>query len=151
LPEFRFHHLERRRLDSALPDLLEAALAESLRVVVQVASAEAREAINERLWTYREDSFLPHGGPGDGDPASQPIFLTETDETPNGAALRVLLNPADAERFVSADFARVVVLFEARDEEAMLAARAAWKALTAQRATLSYWKEDDEGGWARAR
>ena len=26
MPEFRFHHLERRRLDQALPDLLEAAL-----------------------------------------------------------------------------------------------------------------------------
>ena len=128
MPEFRFHHLERRRLDSALPDLLEAALAERLRVVVQTPSVEARDALNERLWTYRDDSFLPHGGPGDGDPATQPIFLTETDETPNAAALRVLLNPADAPRFLAQPGERVIVLFEARDEEALSAARAAWKA-----------------------
>ena len=151
MPEFRFHVLERRRLDQALPDLLEAALAEGLRVVVQTPSPEAREALNERLWTYREDSFLPHGGPGDGEAATQPIFLTETDETPNGAALRVLLNPADAERFLDVECARVVVLFEARDEEATVAARTAWKALNGRRATLSSWKEDDDGGWARAR
>src|SRR5206468_9110596 len=93
MPEFRFHHLERRRLDQALPDLLEAALGEGVRVVVQTAGAAARDALNERLWTYREDSFLPHGAAGDGDPAAQPIFLTDKDETPNGAALRVLLNP----------------------------------------------------------
>jgi DNA polymerase-3 subunit chi len=151
LPEFRFHHLERRRLDAALPDLLEAALAEGLRVVVQAPDAQSRDALNERLWTYAEDSFLPHGGPGDGDPATQPIFLTETDGTPNGARLRVLLAPADALRFVASAAERIVVLFEARDDEAMAAARTAWKALRDAGATASYWREGDEGGWVKAR
>jgi DNA polymerase-3 subunit chi len=151
MPEFRFHHLERRRLDAALPDLLEAALAERLRAVVQAPSSQARDALNERLWTYRDDSFLPHGGPGDGDPATQPVFLTETDETPNGAGLRVLLNPADAPRFRDGACERVIVLFEARDEEAMAAARAAWKALRDAGAAPSYWKEGDEGEWVKAR
>ena len=151
MPEFRFHHLERRRLDSALPDMLEAALAEGRSVVVQTQSVEARDALNERLWTYRDDSFLAHGGPGDGDPATQPIFLTETDEAPNGASLRVLLNPADAERFLQSPCERVIVLFEARDETAMAEARTAWKTLAARGATMSYWKEGDDGGWTRAR
>jgi DNA polymerase-3 subunit chi len=150
LPEFRFHHCERQRLDQALASLLEAALGEGSRVVVQTPSREAREALNERLWTYAEDSFLPHGGPGDGDPATQPIFLTETDESPNGARLRVLLNPADAPRFVSDAAERVVVLFEARDVEAMAAARAAWKALRDAGAAPSYWREGEEGGWVKA-
>jgi len=151
LPEFRFHHLERRRVDTALPALLETAVEEGARVVVQAADAAARDALNERLWTYREDSFLPHGGPGDGDPATQPVFLADTDETPNDAALRVLLNPADALRFLENPCERVIVLFEARDEEAMAAARTAWKALASAGATMSYWKEGDDGGWTRAR
>ena len=151
MPEFRFHHLERLRLDQALPLMLEAALAEGLRVVVQAPTREARDAINDRLWTFREDSFLPHGGPGDGDPATQPIFLTETDEAPNGGALRVLLNPADAMRFVGAEPERVVVLFDSRDEEAMAAARTAWKALRDAGAAPSYWREGEEGGWVKAR
>jgi DNA polymerase III subunit chi len=130
---------------------LETALAEGRRAVVQAASVEARDALNERLWTYREDSFLPHGGPGDGDPATQPIFVTETDAAPNGAALRVLLNPADALRFVAAPTERVVVLFDARDEAAMAAARAAWKALKDAGAAPSYWREGDEGEWVKAR
>lgn len=151
MPEFRFHHLERRRVDTALPALLEAALAEGARVVVQAADAAARDALNERLWTYREDSFLPHGGPGDGDPGTQPVFLTETDETPNGASLRVLLNPADAPRFAGDATPRIVVLFDARDEETMAAARAAWKALRDAEAAPSYWREGDEGEWVKAR
>ncbi len=122
-----------------------------MRVVVQAPDAQARDALNERLWTYSEDSFLPHGGPGDGDPATQPIFLTETDEAPNGARLRVLLAPANALRFVADGVERIVVLFEARDEEAMAAARAAWKALRDAGAATSYWREGDEGEWVKAR
>jgi DNA polymerase-3 subunit chi len=118
---------------------------------VQTADAAARDALNERLWTFRDDSFLAHGGPGDGDPASQPIFLTETDETPNGATLRVLLNPADAPRFTRAEAAQIVVIFEARDEAALSAARVAWKTLSAAGAAVSYWREGDEGEWVRAR
>jgi DNA polymerase-3 subunit chi len=151
MPEFRFHHLERRRIEQALPDFLEAALAEGHRIVVQTPSREWRDALNERLWTYREDSFLPHGSAGDGDPALQPIFLTETDDTPNAATLRVLLGPADVDRFRNAECERVVVLFDSRDEAAMAEARTAWKQLTSAGAAPSYWKEGDEGGWVKAR
>ena len=118
---------------------------------MQTRDAAARDALNERLWTFREDSFLPHGAAGDGDPASQPIFLTDADETPNAAALRVLLDPADAPRFVADAAQEIVVLFEARDEEALTAARAAWKTLTGAGAPVSYWREGEEGEWVRAR
>lgn len=118
---------------------------------MQTPDTAARDALNERLWTYREDSFLPHGGPGDGDPATQPIFLTETDATPNGATLRVLLVPAAAPRFVADAAERVIVLFEARDEEAMAAARAAWKTLRDAGSATSYWREGDEGDWVKGR
>ncbi len=118
---------------------------------MQTRDAAARDALDERLWTYRDDSFLAHGGPGDGDPASQPIFLTESGENPNGASLRVLLNPADAPRFTGSETAEIVVMFEARDDEALAAARVAWKALSAAGAAVSYWREGDEGEWVRAR
>ncbi len=118
---------------------------------MQAPSREARDALNERLWTYREDSFLPHGAAGDGDPATQPIFLTDADENPNGARLRVLLNPADAPRYLADAAERVIVVFEARDDEAMAAARLSWKALRDAGATTSYWREGDEGGWVKAR
>ena len=76
MTEFRFHHLERRRIDQALPDLVEQAYAEGRRVVVQTASDELVAALSDRLWTFDDASFLPHGATGDGDPAEQPIFIT---------------------------------------------------------------------------
>ena len=88
---FRFHHLERRRVDQALPDLLERAYGEGRRVVVRAPSEEMVAALNDRLWTYDDASFLPHGAAGDGDPMTQPIFLTDRVENPNAATMLVLL------------------------------------------------------------
>ena len=65
MAEFRFYHLERRRLDQALPDILEDALGHKLRAVVQAPSSERVEALNEQLWTFSDESFLPHGAARD--------------------------------------------------------------------------------------
>jgi len=149
--EFRFLHLERRRIDQALPELLEEALAAGWRVVVQAASEERVEALNERLWTYADDSFLPHGSARDGEAQAQPVFLTAADDNPNGARLRVLLAGVPAAAFAAAGYERVALLFDGRDEEAVAAARWEWAAVKAAGAAPSYWREGEDGGWTRAR
>jgi DNA polymerase-3 subunit chi len=148
--EFRFHHLERRRIDQALPDLIVGILAQGQRIVVRAASAEMVEALNDRLWTYDDASFLPHGGAGDGDPATQPVFLTDRVENPNGASALVALAGAETSPDDAA-FALVIRLFDGRDEEATQEARREWKRLKDEGFALSYWREGDDGGWERAR
>jgi DNA polymerase-3 subunit chi len=148
--EIRFYHLEQRRIDQALPPLLEHALEEGRRVLVRASSDEMVAALNERLWTYDESSFLPHGAAGDGDPMTQPIFLTSELENPNAATMLVKLSGAAAKEADDA-FDLVVLLFDGRDEAALGHARGEWRRLKDQGRTISYWRESDEGGWERAR
>jgi DNA polymerase-3 subunit chi len=148
--EFRFHHCERRRVDQALPALLEGLYAEGRRILVRAPSQEMADALNDRLWTYDDASFLPHGGPADGDPTSQPIFLTDRIENPNGATVLALLAGAETAPG-DAVFAIAIRLFDGRDEEALGEARREWRRLKDEGAALSYWREGDEGGWERAR
>jgi DNA polymerase III subunit chi len=146
--EFRFHHLERKRMDQALPALLEQAYGEGRRVVVRAPSQEMVDALNDRLWTYDDTSFLPHGAAGDGDPMSQPISLTTKVENPNGASMLVLVAGAET----SSDdgtFDSVVRLFDGRDQEAIAEARREWRRLKDEGRTLSYWREGEDG-WERA-
>ena len=61
MTELRFYHLQDQPIERVLPQLLEISLARGWRVVVQAASEERVEALDAHLWTYRDDSFLPHG------------------------------------------------------------------------------------------
>jgi DNA polymerase III subunit chi len=149
--ELRFYHLERRRLEDVLPSLLEQALAEDVRVVVEAPSDELIEALDERLWTYADDSFLPHGLAREGAGESQPIFLTTGPENPNGAAWRVLVGGARVARALSDPPARLILIFDGADPEARAAARTEWAELKAAGHALSYWREDDAGRWQQAR
>ena len=147
--EFRFHHLEQLRVDQALPRLLERAWEGGRRIVVRAPSDEMVAALNDRLWTYDDACFLPHGAAGDGDPASHPIFLTTKAENPNKAAMLILLSGAETGPQDDV-FEEVIFLFDGQDEGAVAEARARWKRLRDEGHTLSYWREGDDG-WERAR
>ena len=149
MAEFRFHHLERLRVDQALPKLLEGAYDQGRRVVVRAASEEAVAALNDRLWTYDDASFLPHGAIGDGDPTAQPIFLTTRFGNPNAATMLVLLAGAEADELDDA-FGDVIRLFDGRDDDAVAEARREWRRLKDGGRSLSYWRESEDGRWERA-
>lgn len=143
-----FYHLTRRTLEDAVPDLLEKCRARDWRVTLRAGSAERAEALNARLWTFRDDSFLPHGTAADGFAARQPIYLTAGPETPNDPAVLFLVDGAEATAAEAARFERVVTVFDGRDETAVQAARAFWRAVVAAGASASYWAEE-RGGWTR--
>ena len=148
--EVGFYHLTRSRLDEALPQLLEKAVERELRAVLVARDDEQRRHLDELLWTYRPDSFLPHGTAATGFAERQPIFLARAVENPNGATVLVLVDglmpPAETA------FARVVDLFDGGDEAAVAAARERWRQWRERgSATLVYWQQRAEGGWTKAR
>jgi DNA polymerase III subunit chi len=154
MTEIRFYHLQGRKPEEALPGILEAALAQGLRAVVEAPVAEWIEALDERLWTYADESFLPHGAARDGEPAAQPIFLTTEADNPNGARLRVLVGGARAAPILDqapAAYDQIVILFDGADDEARTAARAQWAELKAAGHAPTYWREGETGAWEPGR
>ena len=102
MSEIRFYHLQRMRLEAALPKMLERVLERGDRAVVMLGSEERVEALAAHLWTYNDRGFLPHGTAQDGFAAEQPIWLTVKDENPNGAQVLLLADGAESDRI--ADF-----------------------------------------------
>ncbi len=146
-PEIWFYHLERSSLDQVLPTLLEKTLERGWRALVK-AGPTRLEAVDESLWTYREDSFLPHGQAGGPHDARQPVLLSDTGENLNGAQALFILD--DAELGATEGFERCFIIFDGRDESALQHARGRWKTLKDQGATLAYWRQTDEGRWEKA-
>lgn len=147
MTEIGFYQLLATPLETALPKLLEKALARGLRASVAAGSAERAQALDAALWTYAPESFLPHGR-APALAAEQPIWLSPDIENPNNAVLLVTLGgqiPARLE-----DWERVCDMFDGTDETALEAARGRWKTLKAAGHALSYWRQTTAGGWEKA-
>jgi DNA polymerase-3 subunit chi len=150
--ETLFYHLERRTMEDVLPGLLERTRERNLRALLRVGSAERMEALDAHLWTYSEQTFLAHGTAAELYQSRQPIYLTTEEENPNGAEVLFLVGgalPSDWAAPSLAAFARIVLLFEARDPEAHEAARAAWRNATEAGHDITYWKENPSGKWEK--
>jgi DNA polymerase-3 subunit chi len=146
--EIWFYHLERSSLDQVLPELLEKTLGRGWRALVHVRDQGLRDAVDERLWTWRADSFLPHGQANDERKAVQPILLSDSLDNANGAQALFVVDGGELGDL--AGYERCLVIFDGRDDAALARAREQWKQVKAGGNEASYWRQTEEGGWSRA-
>lgn len=147
MTEIAFYHLERSTLEEALPKLLEKTLAADKRALVLAGSENRVEALTDRLWTYDQDSWLPHGSIKDGNPGEQPIWLSVNDNNLNEATFLFLTDGATSPDVGA--FERCFELFDGNDESAVSAARKRWKAYKDAGHELTYWQQNARGGWEK--
>jgi len=148
MTETLFYHLETRSLEDVLPGLIEKSLQRGWRAVVRTDSAERSDTIDTLLWTYDDQSFLPHAQSGDGDAARQPVLITMEDENPNGAQILFCVGGAKPDNWRAErlkELARIVLLFDGRDTGALDSVRAAWKEARDAGHDVTYWKQAPSG------
>lgn len=146
-----FYHLERQSIEAVLPNLVEKSLERNWRVVIEAKEESLVEKLDQWLWSYSPESFVPHGSHRDGNGAAQPVYLTCTPETPNEAMVRICVGGADPAGSLAtgAQFERMILLIDGREPDAVILARQQWLALRAQQHTLSYWQQNEQGGWQK--
>jgi DNA polymerase-3 subunit chi len=149
--EVRFYHLTRRSLEQALPVLLEMSLERGWRVAVQSGDERRLKKLDDHLWSFDPEKFLPHGTKTDGAPETQPIYLTAETDNPNAADVRFFVHGASAPSLLaqpgSAPNLRAVLMFDGGDDAELAQARAQWKALRESGCELVYLQEDAAGRW----
>ena len=153
MTEIRFYHLEQQSSEQALPALVEEAFARRVNIVVEAPDKAFLERLDERLWTFSDESFLPHEIAGEGG-ETPPIVLTTRSDNPNGAKVRFLLAGAKADPGLAASpapYEQIVILFNGSDEIEIGAARAQWADLKAAGRAISYWRQREGGDWEKAR
>jgi DNA polymerase-3 subunit chi len=146
--EVWFYHLERTGVDRALPQLLEKTLARGWKALVRTGDPAGVGPLDDQLWAYADDSFLPHGVDDDALSARQPILLSATLDAPANEAQALFLIDG-AEPGDLAGFERCILLFDGLDEVALNAARARWSRFKADGHPVSYWKQSPQGAWGK--
>ena len=146
MAEVLFYHLQGQRLEKALPQLVEKAVEKGWNAVIRSGTEERLAVIDEALWSYKEDSFLPHGREEEGDAEHQPILLTTKDTRVNGAEVLFLIDRAPLP--AAYEFERIVLMFDGDDGEALDEARAAWKTIKGLGHPATYWQQDG-GRWVK--
>ena len=152
MTEVFFYHLERAALEDVLPGLLEKTRERGWKALVRAGSDERTAALDAHLWSYREESFLAHGLERDAHAAEQPILLTSSDGNPNNAEVLFLVDGAEANDWSAPEVtaaARVVMIFDGRDAEALEAAREHWKKAKASGHEITYWQQAAGGKWEK--
>ncbi|MGZ8284740.1 MAG: DNA polymerase III subunit chi [Allosphingosinicella sp.] len=136
-----FYHLTVSPLERVLPSIAEKILAGGERLLV-VAEPDLLARLDEQLWSYAKDSFLPHGRES---PERQPVLLSPEPEAANGAANIALADGRWREEALG--FARAFYFF---DNDGRDGARDAWRALKGRpEVEARYWKQDERGKWVQ--
>lgn len=150
MPEVLFYHLTESRLEEALPDLLQRSLGRGWRVVVQCTTTERRDALDQHLWTYRDDSFLPHATDAAAATAAlQPVLLTTNpDQRANNPHVRFLVEGASPESGWG-DALRGVYLFDGHDGHQLEIARGRWREEKAAGHAITYWQQTEDRRWQK--
>ena len=120
-PEIWFYHLERSTLDQVLPTLLEKTIERGWRAMIKSSHSHRLDEVDETLWTFRDDSFLPHGRADQPHAERQPVLLSETGENLNGAQALFIVEGADLSAVET--FERCFILFDGRDDQRVQAER----------------------------
>ena len=142
-----FYHLQKMSLDEVLPKLVEKAYNLKKNIKITIGNEERVEALNNLLWTFNDDKFIPHGSKKDGFSDMQPIFLSAENNNPNNAVLLFVVDDADIDIEQISSYERIFYIFDGNSEFSLNKARILWKALKNSDNQLNYWQQNSSGSW----
>lgn len=143
MTEVRFYHLQKTGEEQALPQIAYKAWQAGHKVVVKTGDEDRVDKLNNALWTFRADAFLPHGSKDDGNQAKQPVWLTTGDDNPNGA--KTLITSAGVAANDISSYDLCCAMLDGNNPAQVEEARVRWKAYKEAGHTVSYWQQSDKG------
>ena len=142
-----FYHLQKQNLEDVLPKLVEKAYETGAKIKIKVGNEARVEFINSLLWTYNDESFIPHGSKKDGFAKEQPIWLSSENDNPNEATLLFLIDGANIAIEDIKKYERIFNIFDGNDDSSLQQAREFWKEISALGGEKNYYQQDDSGRW----
>ena len=148
--EAYFYRVVRSTVEQTLVRLLQRARREGMRALVVCEGRDQQRKLDEGLWVFDDQTFLPHAVAGSGADSQQPILIATDYENPNSADHLVLIDGRALESEHASAFARISIVFDGREQSQVDAARRDWKAAATAGIPAVYWT-DESGAWKELR
>lgn len=146
--EILFYHLEASTPFEDAPKLLMKAYKTGLKTLVLCPDTVFRDRLDQVLWTFEAESFLPHGTVSDTKNADkQPILLSSDPVARDEIKLVLVLDGADIP--ITTGFERAFVMFDSRNSSILSKVRKDWVMCKEHGFNLSYWQKTSAGGWEK--
>ena len=150
--EHWFYHLEQSSLEQILPDILGKTYAKGWRALVKVGPLLGvpnvqLKRFDDYLWTFRKDSFLPHGRDDEPMAEHHPILLSTDCQSLGDADVVILIGGAEMDNVEGAQ--RCITILDGNDDADKAIARGRWKRAKSDDLSVAYWKQDDFGKWGQ--
>ncbi len=116
----------RANLASAAGRLAAAHLAAGRRVLILARDQDQARELDAGLWSYDQDSFLPHALAGGEDEAAEPILIATTLDNPNRATVLIAARGLEE---MPPGFDHLIQLLPIDDGAELDTCRACYKAL----------------------
>ena len=142
-----FYHLQKNTLDEALPKLVLKAYEAGKKIKIKVGNELRVDFLNTLLWTFEDESFVPHGTKKEGFADMQPVYISSEDDNPNEAVFLFLVEAADVSLEDAAKFERIFYVFSGNNENELTKARNIWKAFADSDFERHYWRQDAAAKW----
>lgn len=128
-PKVTFYDIPHEQAFALAAKLAQAAWDKGKRLIVRCEDTHQAKALDDHLWTYRDESFVPHEvSDGALHDTRARIVLTTGDVAP--IEPDILLQLAPAERAFAERFGHVIDLVDHRDDARLTASRQRYKAWT---------------------
>ena len=149
----KLQHIDFYQLTSSDTAELAAQLAEKCHAAAKKTvihcNKEQCQSVSRALWVLRDLSFLAHGIDDDDGKDYATIWISSAlDHNQIDADYAILLEGRELPKM--AEFERIFIIFNGKDEAELSQARGQWKALSGQfTGHCRYFAKTETGGWAQ--
>ncbi len=145
LMRYDFYHLTLTPDEQALPRLLQKIMSLEQNAVILTDSQEKTAYLDDFLWSFEDDAWIPHSSLKDGNENIHPFFITNTLENPNNAKILILLGAYEDITLENLGFERILDLFDGNNPEILGKARKRWKSAKENGYEIHYFQQTSKG------
>lgn len=143
--DYNFYLASANSFENTIARLVDKICSLGKRTIVYSDDEVFLDSLDNVMWTFSTNSFIPHAKYDTKYVDDQIVLLTKNIENENNANILILVNTFNVEQWNSSKFDRIILIFQ---ENLKKNAELCFSDLKKNKHTVNYWEQTPKG-WSR--